>query len=129
MKTYLILFLAACQSIAAMAQDDHNKTPYLTKSLANDAINSVNVTTAAGGIMVSGRSGEAPRLEMYVTDNNNDPLSHEEAQKRLEERYYMSIDVNGHELVVDIKPKHDEDREWKNNVNVEFKIYVPKEVT
>jgi hypothetical protein len=71
MKTYFTLFIVACQSVVALAQDNENKTPYLTKSLANDAINSVVVSTSAGGISVSGKSGEAPRIEVYIKGNNN----------------------------------------------------------
>jgi hypothetical protein len=59
MKTYLTLFIVACQAVVVLAQD--NKTPYLTKSLPNNAINSVVVSTSAGGIKVTGETGETAR--------------------------------------------------------------------
>jgi DUF4097 and DUF4098 domain-containing protein YvlB len=128
MKTYLTLFIVACQSVAALAQDYDNRTPYLTKSLANDAINSVVVSTSAGGIKVSGESGQAPRIEVYIRGNNNRELSKEEIQKRLAEDYDMNISVEGHELHATVKNRHDFSN-WNNQMSISFKIYVPQQVT
>ena len=96
MKTYLTLLVVALQSTMVLAQDD--KTPYMTKSLAGDAINNVMVNTSAGGIEVSGESGKQPRIEVYVRGNNNEHLSKEEIKKRLDEDYDLSVSVSGHEL-------------------------------
>ncbi len=127
MKTYFTLFIVACQSVVALAQD--SKTPYLTKSLANDAISSVVVSTSAGGIQVSGRPGEAARIEVYITGNNGRELSNEEAKKRLDEDYDMNISVNGHELSAIVKNKHQNMTNWKHSISVSFKIYVPEHVS
>ncbi len=131
MKTYLTLFIVACQSVAALAQDNDNQTPYLTKSLANDAISSVVVSTSAGGISVSGKSGESPRIEVYIRGNNNRELSKEEIKKRLDEDYDMTIAVNGHELNATVKRKHEHEMniDWRNSISISFKIYVPEHVT
>lgn len=126
MKTYLTLLIVACQSAAALAQTD--KTPYLTKSLSNDAINNVTVSTSAGGIMVSGESGQQPRIEVYIKGNNNQKLSKEEIAKRLEEDYLMNIDVNGHELSATVKNKHNFSN-WRRQMSISFKIYVPQAVS
>jgi hypothetical protein len=128
MKRILTFLFAAGFGVAAMAQDG-NQTPYLTKSLANDAINKVVVETSAGGIMVTGRSGESPRIEVYIRDNHGHELSHEEAQKRLEKNFDMNINVSGHELDAIVKNKHDHIN-WNNGgISISFKIYVPKEVS
>jgi DUF4097 and DUF4098 domain-containing protein YvlB len=127
MKTYLTLFLVACQSVVALAQDNDNRTPYLTKSLATDAISSVVVSTSAGGISVSGQPGQAARIEVYIRGNNNRELSKEEIQKRLTEDYDMNISVNGHELSAIVKNKHQMNN-WKNGMSISFKIYVPQQV-
>ena len=128
MKTILALLIVTFQGIAAFAQDD--RTPYLTKSLASDAINNVIVQTSAGGIFVSGRSGEAPRVEVYIHGNNNRELSKEEIQKRIDEDYDMNISVNGHELSAIVKNKHDH-MNWDGNhgLSISFKIYVPEQVS
>jgi hypothetical protein len=128
MKTYLTLFIVACQSVAALAQDYDGKTPYLTKSLANDGISSVVVSTSAGGIKVSGESGQAPRVEVYIRGNNNRDLSKEEIKKRLEEDYDMNITVEGHELKAIVKSKHN-NMDWRRSISISFKIYVPQQVT
>src|SRR5882757_10736551 len=126
MKAYLTLLIVACQSVAALAEDD--KTPYLTKSLSSDAINSVVVSTSGGGIKVSGESGQSPRIEVYIRGNNNRQLSKEEIQKRLSEDYDMNIAVNGHELTATVKQKHNFSN-WRNQMSISFKIYVPENVT
>jgi len=128
MKGILTLLFAAGLSVAASAQDN-DKTPYLTKSLANDAINNVVVNTSAGGIFVTGQSGESPRIEVYVRDNHGHQLSHDEAQKRLEKNFDLDITVNGHELDATVKSKH-EMMDWNNNgLSISFKIYVPQQVS
>jgi hypothetical protein len=126
MKTYLTLLIVACQAMFALAQDD--KTPYMTKSLANDAINSVYVSTSAGGIKVSGESGQSPRIEVYIRGNNNHELSKEEIEKRLKDDYEMTIDVSNHELKAIVKNRHDF-RNWNNGMSISFKVYVPHDVS
>lgn len=127
MKTYLTLFLVACQSVVALAQDNDGKAPYLTKSLANDAISSVVVNTSAGGISVSGQSGQESRIEVYIRGNNGRDLSKEEIKKRLE-NYDLDISVNGHELRAVAKNKSNFSN-WRNSISISFKIYVPEQVS
>ena len=127
MKTYLTLFIVACQSVVALAQDNSGKAPYLTKSLTNDAINDVMVQTSAGGIMVSGRPGEAARVDVYIKGNNNQELTKEEIKKRLDADYDMDINVNGHQLNAVIKPKHNVNN-WHDQLTISFKIFVPAHV-
>ena len=127
MKTYILLLFLACQTVLSFAQDDENKTPYLTKSIANDAISSVLVTTSAGGITVSGEAGQSPRVEVYIRGNNNQHLTKEEIQKRLDEDYDFSVSVTGHEVRAIAKHKHD-NMNWKKSISISFKIYVPQDV-
>ncbi len=128
MKTFLTLFIVACQSVVALAQDNEHRTPYMTKSLANDAINSVVVNTSGGGIEVSGKSGEQSRVEVYIRGNNDRELSKEEIQKRLDADYDLSVNVNGHEVTAIAKAKH-RITDWHNSISISFKIFVPEQVT
>jgi len=127
MKTYFLLFALACSTTAVMAQDD-SRTPYLTKSLSSDAINRVVVNTSAGGILVSGRSGEAARVEVYIKGNNGRELSKEEIKKRLDEDYDLSVSVTGHEVRAIAKNKHNFS-DWKRQMSISFKIYVPEQTS
>ncbi len=128
MKTYLTLLLVACQSAVALAQSDADRTPYLTKSLSNDAINNVVVSTSAGGIYVTGESGQAPRIEIYIKGNNNHDLTKEEIEKRLKDDYEMTIDVKGHELAATVKSRHNI-MNWRESMSISFKIYVPEQAS
>jgi len=128
MKTFFTLLFACGLSTLVLAQDD--KTPYSTQSLANDAISSVKVITSAGGIHVSGETGQQPRIEVYIRGNNNRELSKDEIKQRLAEDYDMSITVNNHELQAIVKNKHEhERRNWNNALSISFKIYVPEQVS
>ncbi|CAN5365215.1 hypothetical protein BH09BAC6_BH09BAC6_26810 [soil metagenome] len=126
MKTYLAVLLLILTGTVASAQD--NKTPYLTKSLANDGINSVFAKTSGGSITVSGADGQAPRVEVYVRGNNNQDLTREEIKKRLDEDYDMSVSVSGHELHVSAKSKHEGgfNWNWRRQLSISFKIFVPR---
>ena len=128
MKRIFILLIAACQTVTVLAQDNDSKTPYSTKSLANDAISKVIVSTSAGGILVSGQSGQVARIEVYIKGTNNHHLSNEEIKKRLDEDYDMNISVNRHELSATVKTKH-ENMDWSNGLSISFKIYVPEQVS
>jgi Putative adhesin len=127
MKTYLLLLFIACQSYSALAQD--NKNPYQTKSLANDAIKDVFVKTSGGSISVSGASGEAPRVEIYVHGNNNQELSKEEIEKRLAEDYELEVSISNHEVHAIAKRKHEDGMNWnwRRQLSISFKIFVPKQ--
>jgi hypothetical protein len=130
MKTYLLLLFIACQSCVALAQDNGGRTPYQTKSLANDGIKDVFVKTSGGSISVSGASGEAPRVEVYVRGNNNRELSKEEIKTRLEEDYDLEVSVSNHEIHAVAKRKHEGgfNLDWKRQLSISFKIFVPKQV-
>jgi len=129
MKTYFLVLLIACQGYAALGQD-WNKMPYETKSLANDAIKNVFVSTSGGSITVSGASGEAPRVEVYVHGNNNQDLTKEEIKKRLDEDYDLSVTVSDHEVHATAKRKNEGGFNWgwRKQLSISFKVFVPKEV-
>jgi DUF4097 and DUF4098 domain-containing protein YvlB len=127
MKTYLILLLIACSGTVAFAQGNWDKTPYQTKSLASDGIKDVFVKTSGGSIAVSG-GAESPRIEIYVHGNNGQELSKEEIDKRLHDDYDLSVNVSNHELHAIAKRKHDGDFNWRRQLSISFKIFVPKQV-
>jgi hypothetical protein len=129
MKKYLLLLFIACQSTILLAQD-WNKTPYETKSLSSDAIKDVYVETSGGSIAVSGAAGEVARVDVFVHGNNNQELSKEDIKKRLDEDYRLEITVSNHELHVLAKRKHEGgiNWDWRKQLSISFKIYVPKNV-
>src|ERR1700761_8065108 len=130
MKKYLLLLLLAGATSGVCAQD-WNKTPYETKSLANDGIKNVDVKTSGGSITVSGAAGQEPRVEVYVHGNNNQELSKEEIKKRLDEDYELSVTVSNHEVHAIAKRKHEGGFgwDWKRQLSISFKIFVPKQVS
>ncbi|MDN5287254.1 MAG: hypothetical protein JWR38_3528 [Mucilaginibacter sp.] len=126
MKNYLLLLFVACQSYAVLAQD--NQEPYMTKSLAGSGIKEVFVNTSGGSISVSGASGEAPRVEVYVRGNNgNGELSKDEIKKRLE-NYELNVAVNGSEVHATAKSRRSFNWNNNNSLSISFKVYVPKQV-
>ncbi len=128
MKTYLLLLFIACQSCVALAQDD--KAPYETRSLASDGIKDVYVKTSGGSIMVSGAAGQAARIDIYVRGNNGTELTKDEIKKRLDEDYDLEVSIANHEIHALAKRKHEDGMnwDWKKQLSISFKIYVPKNV-
>jgi hypothetical protein len=125
MKAYIILFALALQGLLASAQD--NRSPYLTKSLANGGIKKAFVSTSGGSILVSGASGQPPRIEVYITGNNGSTPSNDEIKKRLDEDYTLDINVSGGELHAIAKRKHDGNwNNWRRQLNIAFRVYVPQ---
>ena len=126
MKSYLLLLLVACQSVVALAQD--NQTPYQTKSLSGTSIKDVFVKTSGGSISVSGASGETPRIEIYVRGNNGQDLPKDEVEKRLNSDYDLQVSVSNSEIHAQAKRKHEDGWDWKRQLSISFKIYVPARV-
>jgi hypothetical protein len=128
MKILSILLIAACQSIAVMAQESVGSIPYSTKYLADDSIHDVIVNTSAGDVLVTGQKGQTPRIETYITDNYGNQLSKEEIQKRLDHDFDMQIAVKGRQLNVAVNYlQHNMD--WKKGLKISFKIYVSQDVS
>jgi hypothetical protein len=127
MKNYILLLLLAGQTAVAVAQDNDSRSLYLTKSLANDAITSAVVNTSAGGIVVSGKAGEAPRVEVYIKGNNGQVLSKDEIKRRLDKDYTLDVSVNGHEVRAIAKTKRHSFFNWSSTLSIAFRVYVPQQ--
>jgi len=124
MKKVLTFFVALAVWTAGLAQD----SPYLTKSLANETVNDVYARTSGGGITVSGVGVSETRVEVYITGNNGrNALSKEEIKERLED-YNLDVSVSGHKVSVVAEPKHG-NMNWKQGLNISFKLYVPQNVS
>ncbi|MBL4676657.1 MAG: hypothetical protein JKY70_10715 [Mucilaginibacter sp.] len=121
MKKHLLLFLLASGSLAASAQTD--KTPYYTRSLANDGIKNVIVSTSGGSIMVTGAGQQQPHIDVFVVGNNNQDLTKDEIKKRLEEDYILDIDIQNGQLKATAKNRRN-NMNWKRSLSIGFKVYV-----
>jgi hypothetical protein len=104
MRTYLLLITIICCGIATKAQSD--KQPFLTKILSGLAINSAKVVASGGSISVMGVDESQTRLEVFVTANNNEELSKDELQQRLDKYYTLDISTNNSQLVTSVKQKN-----------------------
>lgn len=126
MKTYFVALLLISQGFVALSQD--NKTPYQTKALSG-SIKNVFAKTSGGSISVSGAAGQTPRVEIFVTGNNGRDIPKDEIAKRLEDDYNLSVTTSGDEVHISAKSKHDGgfNWNWKKQLNISFKIYVPKQ--
>ena len=118
---FLVILLMAGQ---AHAQD---REPFITKSFSNKTIKELFARTSGGGVTVDGGSNTA-RVEVFITGNNGRRLSNEEIRERLDEDYELIIEVQGDELRVTAETK-DRFFNWKNALNISFKISVPQNIS
>jgi len=129
MKNLIAILTLISFCLAAQAQSDSEKEPFMTRSLSNDAIKNVKVRTSGGSITVAGVNAAEAKLEVYVRGNNGlGNLSKEEIQKRLDEDYELTISVTGNLLTAIAKQKHNFNN-WKKALSISFKVYVPQAVT
>jgi DUF4097 and DUF4098 domain-containing protein YvlB len=123
-KTISLLSIVCimCITISACAQ----KTLYLTKSLSGESINNVEAKTSGGSIDVSGGHTQDARIEVYVSPNGGfHNLSKDEIDKRINDDYNFSVDVSVGKLTIIALPKH-HFTNWKNALNISFRIFVPQ---
>lgn len=125
MKRIFTLFLTICLlGVVVHAQD---REPYLTKSLSNDKINSVYARTSGGGIQVTGVSANEARIEVYITMNGK-TISKQEVAEKLKDDYNLTVEVSGNKLTATAEPQRSFNN-WKQQLNVSYKIYVPADVS
>jgi hypothetical protein len=129
MKKYFLFLLLAVLQLTVKAQFRSDKEPLITKSLNNEAVKNVEVQTSGGSISVSGVAASEARIEVYVSPNNNkNNLSKEEIQQRLNEKYDLNISVANNKLTATAKSK-ERTTDWRNSLNISFKVFVPKNVS
>ncbi|RFZ95770.1 hypothetical protein D0C36_01150 [Mucilaginibacter conchicola] len=121
MKKHLLLFLLASGTLAASAQTD--KTPYYTRSLTNDGIKNVVLSTSGGSILVTGAGQQQPHIDVFVVGNNHEDLTKDEIKKRLEEDYILDIDIQNGQLKATAKNRRN-NMNWRRSLSIGFKVYV-----
>ncbi len=131
MKTLLSLITLSFFLISSnsQAQDYKGQDPYLTKNMDGITINKVDSKTSGGNISVIGGS-DKPKVEVYISSNNNHILSKEEIESRLNKYYILKIEVNSGTLIARAEQKGLV-KSWSNgnSLNISFKIYVPETVS
>jgi hypothetical protein len=126
-KIFTLLSILLVLTITVHAQKDGQ--PYLTKSLSKESVAEVFARTSGGSIDVAGVAAGEARIEVYITgNNNNQSLSKEEIKKRLEEDYKLTVEVSANKLTAIAEPESSF-KNWRNALNISFKIYVPTKVS
>ncbi len=120
--------MLAFAALSVQAQFGDDKTLYLTKSLSSESINDVRAETSGGSIAVSGVNPSEAKIEVYVQGNNNRNLSKEEISQRIREDYNLDISVSGNKLTAIARPKS-RMFNWRNALNISFRILVPQNVS
>jgi hypothetical protein len=127
MKKVLFLLAFGLPVMSLYAQRD--RQPFLQKSFARGAVKALESETSGGNISVLGSTSGDARVEVYVQGNNGrTDLSREEIQRRLDEQYDLTVDLQGNKLVAVAKGKKNSN--WNNHgLSVSFIIYTPGEVS
>ena len=130
MKKIFLILMISCTASTLFAQYN-SKEPFLTKSLASDAIKDVEVETSGGNISVESVAAGQERVEMYIwpsNRNNGASVSKEAIQKTLDEYYNLKLEAAGSKLTAIAKSKS---REWnsKNSLSISFRVFVTKNIS
>jgi DUF4097 and DUF4098 domain-containing protein YvlB len=129
MKLILSSLLLFCAT-QLVAQKD-GETPYSTQRFT-EKISNLRSETSGGNISVMGEATGGSRVEVYISANNsrNNPLSKETIKQKLQEDYELNISVSGGTLTAIARPKKKGDNwNWKQALNISFRIYVPSAVS
>jgi hypothetical protein len=124
-----VFFLLACglRVLALDAQSGEHQ-PFLQKSFPRGSVHELDAETSGGNISVYGSSSGDARVEVYIQpDNGRWSLSREEIQKRLDEQYDLTVDLDGNKLMVIAKGKRNMNN-WRHGLSISFRIYTPEAV-
>ena len=130
MKKVFLILMISCTASTLFAQYN-SKEPFITKSLASDAIKDVEVETSGGNISVQSVDAGQARVEVYIwpgNKNSNASVSKEAIQKTLDEYYDLKLDASSNKLTAIVKSKS---RNWnsKNSLSISFKVFVTRNVS
>lgn len=126
-KLFAVIILGLSISTVALAQE--KETPYFVKTYKSSEIKNLYVRTSGGGIGVIGSAGDEARVEVYIKGNNGmNKLSKEEIEDRLKD-YELSVQKDGDKISCVAKRKSDIGWNWKNGLNISFKIYTPEKIS
>jgi hypothetical protein len=129
MKKLLQSLMVLLVTLTVRAQSSANEIPYLSKSLVNEAIQSVEAKTSGGSIEVYGGNAEKARIEVYVRQNGHHmDISKEEIQGKLNAEYDLTVSATDHHLTAIAKPK-EQNINWKRSLSISFKIFLPENVS
>ena len=128
MKKIVLIFIGGLGCLALRAQVGEHQ-PFLQKSFARGAVHEVQAETSGGNISVYGSTSGDARVEVYVQgDNGRWNLSKEEIQKRVDDQYDLTVELQGSRLVAVAKSKRNFN--WNNHgLSISFRIYTPVEVS
>jgi DUF4097 and DUF4098 domain-containing protein YvlB len=124
MKKLFILLLTVLVCVGANGQEGE---PSITKSFGNAQVKNVFARTSGGGIWIQGGDGPT-RVEVFIKGNNGRDLSDREIKERILDDYKLVIQAEDGELRVTAEPK-DKFFNWRNQLNISFKLYVPERVS
>ncbi len=130
MKKILLIFLVSFLGSTLMAQQDKESEPFLTKSLAGQAVKNVEVETSGGNISVESVAAGQARIEVFAwpSTRKNGTVIKEEIQKTIDEFYDLKIDISDNRVTAIAKPKS---KNWsrKNSLSISFKVFVSANVS
>jgi len=129
-KTIACLLFVCTLTSVAFAQKD-GETPYFAKNFKVSEIDRLKVQTSSGSINVKGGATDEARIEMYVQANNwngKSNLSTEEIEERLKD-YNIAVRRVGTEIQAIVERKNKNWNDWKRQLSISFKIYVPEKIT
>jgi DUF4097 and DUF4098 domain-containing protein YvlB len=128
MKHTIALLFFVPVVFCAHAQFNAEKTPVITKSLGSD-IRNIQAETSGGSISVMGVSSDT-KIEVYASPNNyrDNKLSESEIKEKLEKDYKLTLTTDNNKLTAIAEPK-DRKMNWRNALNISFRIYVSKNVS
>lgn len=127
MKKILFLLVGGLWAAVAGAQQSG---PFMQKTFPRATVKQLASETSGGNISVYGSTSGDARVEVYVWANGRElrSMSNEEIQKRLTERFDITVGMEGSTLQA--IAKHKREVRWGNNeLSISFKIYVPQNVS
>jgi DUF4097 and DUF4098 domain-containing protein YvlB len=128
MKKIISAIICATLFSVSNAQVNSPKDLYLTKPLKDASLKKITAETSHGNINVSVVPATDARLEVYVRPNNNDEqLSKEEIQKKLDEYYSIEISISG-DLLSAVARRKKDILNGQTSLNISFQIYTTKSV-
>lgn len=113
--------------LSALAGLAQKSEPYYVKSLDGLNIREAELITSGGSLQVYSIAGEKHRLEVYITGNNGKDLAKAEIENRLKEKYELIIEASADRIQAIAKQKSNW-TDWKNSLNISFKLYVPSKI-
>ncbi len=126
---FILFFVFVFEGCTMNSSFQYTGEPYLSQTFTIQSPGQLHVETSGAAVSVSGTSGNAVKIDMYVKHKGKEIETESAEVEELLEDYELEFLQEGNEITVKAKRKGSWGWDSSNKLNLAFKISVPHDMS